>query len=513
MAPPLLSRRGIIRMAGAGAAVPLLARRGAAAPTSSDTATFAYNVDLPSFDPTVGTSAVNPTIQSLYQAIFDPYIRQNPDLSFTPGLLTKWGWNDDRTKVALEVRPGATWHNGDPVTPEDVVWSLQRAADPKSGNPIQFVWAKIGNYRVSGQTITGDVLQFDPTIFKWMAFLTGYVLPRAYYEKVGPEGFESAPVGSGPYKVERFERGSFLRLVANPSYWGGAPAYRTVVVKFVTDASSRVAEIESGSSDVTIEVPYEEFDRLRRKPGLVGVSTPISDIAMIFITDGGVMMDRNVRLAMNHAIDRKAIVDRLLHGYGVPISTLEEPSYAAFDPTIQISYDPALAVKLLAASGYSPQKPVRFPIQTTRGYKPKDYEMVQAIVGMWRKVGIEATIQVYEIAQHYELRARHALAPAAFYDWGNAIGDPTTSTGFAMEMHSPHSAWRQKALSDQMGPLWGEKNEAVRIAGWKTVDRTIATEGYVVPVLQYVQPILHRQQIAVTPQQNGMLLPQRFRPA
>ena len=67
-------------------------------------------------------------------------------------------------------------------------------------------------------------------------------------------------------------------------------------------------------------------------------------------------------------------------------------------------------------------------IQTTRGFKPKDYEMIQAIVGMWRKVGIEAEIEVYEIAKHYELRAADQLAPAAFYNWGNSIGDPSTST-------------------------------------------------------------------------------------
>ena len=115
-----------------------------------------------------------------------------------------------------------------------------------------------------------------------------------------------------------------------------------------------------------------------------------------------------------------------------PIDTLEAPEYAAFDPSIKVPYDPALATKLLAASGYSTEKPVKFTIQTTRGFKPKDYEMIQAIVGMWRNVGIDADIEVYEIAKHFELRMSHKLAPAAFYNWGNAIGDPTTSTGFAM---------------------------------------------------------------------------------
>ena len=220
---PALSRRTVLQLAGA-AALPLSSGLfDAAQAAPSGTLTIAYNVNLPSFDPTVGLSAVNPTIQSIYQSIFDTYVGQAPDLSFKPGLLTKWGWNADRTKITLELRKGATWHDGSPVTPEDVIWSLQRAADTKSGNPIQFVWSKVGNFKIDGNTITGDVLEFEPTLFKWMAFLTAFVLPKAYYEKVGAEGFEKAPVGSGPYKVDAFERNAFLRLKAHPGYWGPSP--------------------------------------------------------------------------------------------------------------------------------------------------------------------------------------------------------------------------------------------------------------------------------------------------
>jgi peptide/nickel transport system substrate-binding protein len=187
---------------------------------------------------------------------------------------------------------------------------------------------------------------------------------------------------------------------------------------------------------------------------------------------------------------------------------LEAPGYAAFDSSIKVAYDPELAKSLLAKSGYSSEKPVTFKIQTTRGFKPKDYEMIQAIVGMWRKVGIEATIEIYEIAQHYELRARHALAPAAFYNWGNAIGDPSTSTGFAMFGPSPHCAWKGKDLVERIGPLWGEKDEDKRIAGWKAVDKYIAEEGEVIPLFQYVQPIIHKKGLKVVAQANGMILPQ-----
>ncbi len=499
-----LNRRSMLQLSAATMA--LTATGLPARAQAIDELVIAYNVNLPSWDPTVGPSAVNPTIQGLYQSVFDQFILQQPDLSPAPGLLTEWGWNDDRTKVTMTVREGVSWHDGSPFTAEDVAWSLNRAAQEATGNPIQFIWSTLGNFVVDGNTVTADVLRFEPTIFKWMYFLTGYVLPKAYYERVGAEGFEAAPVGTGPYMVDSFERNAFVRLKANPTYWGGVPEFATVTIKFVTDAASRVAEVESGNSHVTLEMPYEEYDRLRSGP-LNGTSAPISDIGMIFLNDIEAMTDPNVRMAAALAIDKKLIIDRLLSGYGVPIDTLQTPEYAAYDASITVGHDPAKAVELLAASGFSKDNPVRFKIQTTKGFKPKDYEMVQAIVGLWREVGIEAEIEVYEIAKHYELRAADQLAPAAFYNWGNSVGDPTTSTGFAMFGPSPHSVWDGADLIEMIGPLWGEADEAKRIEGWKAVDRHIAANALVIPLLQYVQPILSAPGVKVTPHASGALLP------
>lgn len=500
-----ISRRTVLKSTAA--AVAIAAFAGPSFAQSIDELVIAYNVNLPSWDPTVGPSAVNPTIQGIYQSVFDQFILQKPDLSPAPGLLTEWGWNDDKTKITMTVREGVTWHDGSPFTAEDVAWSLTRAADETTGNPIQFVWSTLANIKAEGNTVTADVARFEPTIFKWMYFLTGYVLPKGYYEKVGAEGFEAAPIGTGPYMVDKFERNAFVRLKANPNYWGGKPDFETVTIKFVTDAASRVAEIESGNAHVTLEMPYEEYDRLKGGNGIVGTDAPISDIGMIFLNDIEAMLDPNVRMAAAMSIDKQLIIDRLLSGYGVAIDTLQTPEYIAFDESIKVPYDPDKAIELLAASGFSPANPVKFKIQTTRGFKPKDYEIIQAIVGLWRKVGIEAEIEVYEIAKHYELRAADQLAPAAFYNWGNSVADPTTSTGFAMFGPTPHSVWDGQDLIDMIGPLWGESDEDKRIEGWKAVDKYIADNALVIPLLQYVQPILHADGVVVTPHASGALLP------
>jgi peptide/nickel transport system substrate-binding protein len=501
------TRRQTLAMGGGFLGTLLLPRRFATAAVGANL-NIAFNQNLPSLDPDIGPSSVNPTIQCLYRSIFDNYIGQKPDLTFEPGLLTAWGWNDDKTKVFMDVRKDVVWHDGTLLTPEDIVWSIQRAAKPDGGNPVSFIWAGIDNFKVDNNRITADVKQYDPVLFKWMGFLTGYVLPKAYYEKVGAEGFEKKPIGTGPYMVDAYEGNAYLRLKANPKYWRGKPAYETVVIKFVTDATSRVAEIESGSSDVTLEVPYEEYDRLKLKAGLKGICDPVSDMGMLFITNGGVMDDKNVRLAMCHSVDKQAICKRLMRGYATPCDTLEAPGYAAYDASIKVPYNPALATKLLSSSGYSKEKPVKFTIQTTRGFKAKDYEMIQAIAGMWRNVGIEANIEIYEIAKHFELRTTHRLAPAAFYNWGNYMGDPTTSSGFAMFSKSPHSAWHSDDLDAKIGPLWGEKDEAKRIQGWKDVDRYIAEQGYVLPLIQYSQPILYKSNLNVIPTFRGGIEPE-----
>jgi len=105
------------------------------------------------------------------------------------------------------------------------------------------------------------------------------------------------------------------------------------------------------------------------------------------------------------------------------------------------------------------------------------------------------------------------LAPAAFYNWGNAIGDPATSTGFAMFGPSPHSVWDGKDLIDMIGPLWGEKDEAKRIAGYQAVSKYIAENGYVIPLIQYVQPIIYSDKVKVVPSVSGAVLPALMTPA
>jgi peptide/nickel transport system substrate-binding protein len=119
------TRRQTLAMGGGFLGTLLLPRRFATAALGGNL-NIAFNQNLPSLDPDIGPSSVNPTIQCLYRSIFDNYIGQKPDLTFEPGLLTAWGWNDDKTKVFMEVRKDVVWHDGTLLTPEDIVVDTAR---------------------------------------------------------------------------------------------------------------------------------------------------------------------------------------------------------------------------------------------------------------------------------------------------------------------------------------------------------------------------------------------------
>jgi peptide/nickel transport system substrate-binding protein len=506
----MISRRGFIETAGAAAVAVGMPWGSRPAVASTGSLTIAYSASITAWDPNSGPQAVNPSFQSLYRSVFDPYINQNPDLSLAPGVMEKYGWNEERSKISLTLRDGVKWHDGSALTMEDVVWNLERLSDPKAGSPLRAVFASNKNFKVDGKTVTFDVDPWRANMLERLSFLGIYLLPKAYFEKVGKDGFEKQPIGSGPYMFDQYERGSFLRLKAFKDYWGGPPPFETVVYKFTPDASSRVAEIERGTSDVTMDMPYEEYDRLKAKPEFSATCRPVSDVALLFLSSNGAFADDNVRKAACMSINKKAIVDRIHRGYATVLDTLLAPEYKAYDPSITVPFDPKQAQALLAKSGYSPSKPVELTIQVTRGFKPKDYESIQAIVQMWRQVGIKGNIEVYEMAKHFELRAQGKLGPAAFAAWGNASADPESSLGTALHSKQPHSSWKGGQMDATLEALFREKDEAKRLEGYKAANRVIAENAYVLPLFQLYQPVVFKKDLKFTPHVAGFVTATQF---
>jgi peptide/nickel transport system substrate-binding protein len=174
----------------------------------------------------------------------------------------------------------------------------------------------------------------------------------------------------------------------------------------------------------------------------------------------------------------------------------------------KFAYDPELAKKLLAKSGYSPSKPVALTFGTTNGNFPSDYDMARAIAQMWEKVGIKADVQVLEYAQWFELNRAGKLQDATIYSWDNAVGDPETYIGYMMNPHMPFNTYKDDTVGKEVGALFAEPDYAKRIAGYRSVNKEVVEGGMIIPLLQTVQTLARKKDLEYQKYGNGWVLGQ-----
>jgi len=305
-------------------------------------------------------------------------------------------------------------------------------------------------------------------------------------------------------------------LEAFDRYWKGAPPIKRAVFKMVTDPTARVAELMAGGADIGSEVPVEEFARLSGQPGLKGVKSTVADMAQVFLNPRFAPFQKEeVRLAVHHAIDKKALVEKVLLGFGVPSSSTEGQLYDAYDPGITFAYDAGKARQLLQKAGYSPSSPLRLKAMTYKGARAKDFEVMTAITQMWKDVGIEAELEIVTIPQWFSYRTARGqggqdLAPLSLYYWSNPTADPINSIGFQFNVKGPFRVWESEEMPALIDPVFDEKDEAKRIAAAKKAARHVIEHGYVVPLFQVVQPIVMKKELNYQPFPTGVLVPQEM---
>src|SRR6185503_16431207 len=323
-----VSRRAFLKTTGSGVvAVTAAGAWRVAHAQKKQVVTIAFPETVTSMDPHAAPR--NSPRESLYEAVFDRFLQQDRQGKY-----------------------------GSDLTAEDVAFSMNRL---KEISIYKATYAKVKEYQVRDKATLQLVFErFDPSFPRWLGFLAGFVVPQAYFKSLGAddkargEEFARKPVGSGPYKVVAFTPGSTLVLEAFDQYWKGAPPIKRAVFKMVTDPTARVAEIVSGNADITSEVPVEEFGRLSTQATLKGVKQPVADMAQIFLNPRfDPFKKEEVRLAVHYAIDKKVIVEKVLLGFGMPLSLTEAPLYDAYDGSFNFPYDPAKARQLLQTAGYS----------------------------------------------------------------------------------------------------------------------------------------------------------------
>jgi peptide/nickel transport system substrate-binding protein len=326
---------------------------GAAAPEGQ--MTWAVHVSLAPtwFDPAETPGIITPYM--VLYALHDAMVKPMPGNPAAPSLAESWSMSPDGLVYEFILRKGVKFHNGEPVTAEDVKFSLERYRGASH---------KALKERVAAVE-TPDPSRVRIRLKKaWPDFLTFYlnatgaswIVPRRYVEKVGDEGFKKTPIGAGPYRFVSFTPGVELVLEAFDQYWRKAPHVKRLVFKSIPDEATRLASLKRGEVDVGYAIRGELAEDLRRTPGLT--LKPVVGLAThwVYFTEQwdpkSPWHDRRVRLAANHAIDRQAINQADALGHAQIIGSIIPSSFEFYWQPPGYGYDLARAKRLLAEAGY-----------------------------------------------------------------------------------------------------------------------------------------------------------------
>jgi peptide/nickel transport system substrate-binding protein len=362
--------------------------------------TWAVHISLAPtwFDPAETPGIVTP-FMVLY-ALHDAVAKPMPGKSMAPSLAESWTISSDGLTYDFTLRSGIKFHNGDPLTADDVKFSFDRYKG--AGNKA--LKDKVRGVQVVDPLRVRFVLKEPWPDF--MAFYgspatgAGWVVPRKYIEKVSDDGFKKAPVGAGPYRFVSFTPGIELVMEAFDQYWRKPPSVKRLVFKSVTEESTRLAMLKRGEADIAYSIRGPLAEELQRTPGLTLKPTIVHGTQWLNFVDQwdpkSPWADKRVRMAANYAIDRKAINQAETLGFSRITASLVPHTFEyAWQPPLW-PYDPAKSKKLLAEAGYP------------NGFNAGDYSVdavnasvAEAIVNYLGVVGITAKVRPFERAAFF----------------------------------------------------------------------------------------------------------------
>ena len=317
--------------------------------------TWAVHISLAPtwFDPAETSGIITP-FMVLY-ALHDAVLKPMPGNPMAPSLAETWTVSSDGLSYEFILRRGAQFHNGDPVTADDVKFSFERyrgAANKMLRERVAAVEIpESGRVRIRLKQPWPDFMTFYGT-----ATGAGWIVPKKYIEKVGDEGFKKAPIGAGPYRFVSFTPGVELVLEAFESYWRKVPNVKRLVLKSIPDEATRLAALKRGEVDIAYALRGPMAEEVQRTPGLTLKPNVGQATQWVYFPEQWdpktPWYDRRVRLAVNHAIDRPAMNRAETLGFSRLTGSIVPPSFEFYWQPAGYSYDPARARQLLAEAGY-----------------------------------------------------------------------------------------------------------------------------------------------------------------
>ena len=417
------------------AAAPTTAPAAAAAPTTAPAATTAGapSGTLRYANADFSSESVDPVVvgPQWYNTLFDTMLTYDQQGNVVGNAVETYSLSDDGLTWTFNVRKGIKFHNGDPVTSADVVFSIQHFGSKESTNPWSPYILKNNESITAQDDYTVIYKALKPEWALKVPFATTPVYPKAYYEKVGQDAFRAAPIGSGPYKFSKLVPKTSMEYDANTDYWGPAkPQWAHITETLVPEEATRVAQLQRGDVDIIGNLSFDRAIQLKNsgfRLQEVGLPT-LANIAFpgTFMTQGPTS-DIRVRQAMSYAINRQEICDTFYKGLGKPggFWFFSESTWGWDDTFKADAYDVDKAKQLLQDAGY----PGKFNPQTITLYTTAvAADLMQILQGYWEAVGVSVDVQVVDTPVYNGLvfvRAKDASAQqvGAIWPWVN-VGAP-----------------------------------------------------------------------------------------
>lgn len=349
--------------------------------------TIATHLDLDTLDP---TQNINTHQRWVYRHIFDPLLTHDTAGEVQPALAERWE-RVDETRWRFYLRKGVTFTNGEPFTAEAVKFTvelMQRKQSQAASYYNEFASVEV----VDEHTV--DLVTKGP-YSATLTLITDYLnpVPPKYYQEVGEQGFAANPVGTGAYMLDTWNRGDRIVLKPNPNWSLGKPKASEVVFWVVPEPATRISALINGEADIATTIPAIQAQQLENAANahIEASKVSVQPIWGGLIVDRPELKDPRVRKAINLAVNKEAMVERLLRGYGRVMGQPCPSETSCWNPDIKpYPYDPEQAKALLAEAGVSN---LSLQLNFPTGVVPQGPLLAQAVAADLQRVGITANIQ------------------------------------------------------------------------------------------------------------------------
>ena len=442
-----LSRRDLLKTAaaaGAAAALPLGAA--GAQTTQKKELVWAQGGDISKFDPHFSTSSNDIRVSF---NLFDNLVSRRPDGKLYPMLATEWKL-EGQTAWRFKIRQGVKWHNGDAFSSADARYSLERTYDAKVATRVNTVFTTIDRMETpDAATLIIHTKKPDPLLPARLAFYGGQIVPKKYLEAVGGDAFNAKPVGTGPVRFVSWTKDDRVILDANADYWGGKPDFDRMVVRAIPEMAPRIAAVLKGEVDIVTQVPPDQAEKVNSNASTRMAGALYAGLYVLGVNSKVKPLDNPlVKQAMSLAIDRDLIVKELWRGRGIvpsqPIAKGDNHFDASLPP---LAYNPSQAKDRLKQAGYKGEEIV---LETTSGYMANDKPMAEAIQAMWKDVGINAKVEVFEYTVRAQKNSDKSFKGLWWSDPTSTLADPDGMMWRLLGPGGPQDYWRH-AEWDELG--------------------------------------------------------------